>query len=459
MIPLFLALLTLPQGDFFVEDIFQVDYENADVGQVLKFLFKGVNAQYRIDPDVHGTITLHLKKTPYPEVLKKILTQAHAYSVFEDQVFYVEHGPEPPAESKILARRLPTFDFIKTNNFEAIKEVFKAAKVESKLGNFYWEKVGRKLPSGTLKEDLDLIFSNRNLAYRYVRGYFEVNEEPPKIQDDLLDTILPEVEFFNVDVREALRQLLKKTGANYTVDPEIQGKLMLRLTNVSYEQAIQFICTSVHATYSYRNKTFFFTRQRMEGDPAPDYDATTFVPAGYTSRIEITNGKLFLSPRRTKGGTFDLLSEAFNLAGLHDLNLSKFGSNGFATILPFESIDKSGMPVDRFVFKPRFLWEFGTDNLVKYFNDSQENRNHDFRLIILAVDDGATPNSKAPSVYRGNWISFQYRNEKWTKTPRLTAYIYEFRRQGGNSLAVLLKPGQSLISAKKHLASAGLWHL
>ncbi|HLP00356.1 MAG TPA: hypothetical protein VK171_17295 [Fimbriimonas sp.] len=299
-----------------------------------------------------------------------------------------------------------------------------------------------------------------------VVGDIQLSLKTPSTQSqdsfEFLDQKIPLIEFAGVDVRHAFIQLFSMIDREVIVDPDVTGSVTLRLKDHRLELAIQNMCAMNNLTYTTLGKAIHVMRRgdQFIADPEPPRRANLFQPRGYTSRIEIKDSKLFLSPLRTRGGTTDVLNEALRIAGFRKMRFNRFGSSGFAVILPFESIDAKGKTKpDRFEFDPHFYYDFDQTKLVSYFAGSHYNKGKDFRLIVLTFDDGSNLKLGDDKQIQDAYLPHNYEVMKWQKTPKAWAYVYEFRRKEGNKMATLLKSGESKISAKQHLSQAGLWKL
>ena len=90
--------LAMAQGDILDHKISSAEYQNSDLREVLKTLFKEVNASYSIPPDIQGQITLSMKEAKFELVLQNVLAQVGATYRYEGGVFVIlkREPPEPP---------------------------------------------------------------------------------------------------------------------------------------------------------------------------------------------------------------------------------------------------------------------------------------------------------------------------------------------------------------------------
>jgi hypothetical protein len=81
--------LAMAQGDILDHQISSAEYQNSDLREVLKTLFKEVNASYSIPPDIQGSITLSMKNAKFELVLQNVLNQVGATYRYEGGVFVI----------------------------------------------------------------------------------------------------------------------------------------------------------------------------------------------------------------------------------------------------------------------------------------------------------------------------------------------------------------------------------
>ena len=92
--------LAMAQGDILDHKISSAEYQNSDLREVLKTLFKEVNASYSIPPDIQGQITLSMKDAKFELVLQNVLNQVGATYRYEGGVFVIlkREPPEKPTD-------------------------------------------------------------------------------------------------------------------------------------------------------------------------------------------------------------------------------------------------------------------------------------------------------------------------------------------------------------------------
>lgn len=69
-------------------------------------------------------------------------------------------------------------------------------------------------------------------------------------------TMIDELMFKNADVRDALRDIFKLTGASFAVAPNVQGTITLALKNVTLDVALDNVLHQVNATFRVRGGVY-----------------------------------------------------------------------------------------------------------------------------------------------------------------------------------------------------------
>ena len=73
--------------------IASAEYQQADIREALKTLFRQVDANYSILPEVQGTVTINLKNARFELVLQNLLNQVNATFRYEAGVFVIVPRP------------------------------------------------------------------------------------------------------------------------------------------------------------------------------------------------------------------------------------------------------------------------------------------------------------------------------------------------------------------------------
>ena len=285
-----------------------------------------------------------------------------------------------------------------------------------------------------------------------------------------LDKITPNWEGVNFDFRTTVTELLKQLDVKFWLSPGVDGQITGSFKQAKLSTVLEKFCIQVGGGFQQIGDTVRIYGRGDFDHYDQNHNYYNFAACTPSSQVTITRPELFLSPKQTKGGTFDMLTEAVHLAGYKSLDLMSSGNTGFAIALPFETIDANGAwietrqrgrpsKMDRFHFKLSYLPRLGTSRLSELFASAIDNEDMDYRMIVLVAttDFEISPPQPLNRVESDMTLSKNFRYQKWAKPPTLTAYVYEFRRPPGQPLGVLVKPGQSKISARQHLILAGLW--
>ncbi len=84
------------QGDISNQNIPSLEYQDADVREALRALFRTVGVSYTIAPDVQGTITVALKNVTFETALLNILRQVDATYRVEVGIYQIVKREQQP---------------------------------------------------------------------------------------------------------------------------------------------------------------------------------------------------------------------------------------------------------------------------------------------------------------------------------------------------------------------------
>jgi type II secretory pathway component GspD/PulD (secretin) len=91
-----LPALSFAQQDVGNIDIPSLEFQQADVREALRSLFKTVGASYTVDQDVQGTVTVDLKHVPFDTALQNVLRQIDAtYRIIGGVYEIIKRQPDP----------------------------------------------------------------------------------------------------------------------------------------------------------------------------------------------------------------------------------------------------------------------------------------------------------------------------------------------------------------------------
>ena len=87
--------------------IVTLEYEQADVREALKALFKNVGVNYVIAPEIQGTITVNLKNVTFETAIQNVLRQVDATYRVEGGVYQIVKREEPGAGTGDVVENTP----------------------------------------------------------------------------------------------------------------------------------------------------------------------------------------------------------------------------------------------------------------------------------------------------------------------------------------------------------------
>ena len=102
------SLVAQDQGDVRNQTIPSVQFEQADIRDALKVLFRHVGASYSVDPEVQGTVTASLENVPFETALRNLLNQVRATYRLEGGIFVIIPRPETGTVTPPVTPTAPT---------------------------------------------------------------------------------------------------------------------------------------------------------------------------------------------------------------------------------------------------------------------------------------------------------------------------------------------------------------
>lgn len=100
----------------------------------------------------------------------------------------------------------------------------------------------------------------------YLPSAFDNNARFALSQEVLIDHL----DIQQAQIRDAIRSLFQKTGYSYQISPEVIGVLSVELKNVPFQQALKMIVEKVGAAFSVENGIYnIFNAKAVQKEPAP----------------------------------------------------------------------------------------------------------------------------------------------------------------------------------------------
>jgi len=209
-----LAVPARAQADVSGQIIKDVQFEQKDVRQAIRELFKSVGVSYSIAPEVQGTITVALHNVTFEVALQNVLRQVDATYRIEGGVYEVVHqsgnfGDPVPPELQVPIRPEAT-----------------------------------QSPASALTEPRAETAITQDSRFLYiVRGdaLYKVQKSDLKlVKTGALD---------KVDIHIALRKLFERMNVLFTVAQDVQGAVTVGLPDAPFETALQDMLRQINATY------------------------------------------------------------------------------------------------------------------------------------------------------------------------------------------------------------------
>lgn len=255
------------QGDIFDGDpIFHsIEYQNVDIGEALRHIFRHVYANYSIESGIQGNVNLHLVNTPFSKVLSKTLDQVQSSANFERGLYIVEKMPAHPSSFDILERKLPAYNFQKITLKQAFDNVFSDAKTTYRLSKMESKIVSLKIPIGTLKQGLQVLLPLARCKANYTHGHFELlPDSVEKPSKETLEKRVHGIDFIDIEAKDAFKAFFKQIGAEYILGPNIDNRFTLLLRDAKFEDALDTVCQLTDTTYQLQSNVYKIERRSFQ---------------------------------------------------------------------------------------------------------------------------------------------------------------------------------------------------
>ncbi len=258
-----LTRISVGGDDVTSNEAMDFDFDDTDLRQALKVIFKANNASYSISPDIDGKVSLHLKQASLEEALRNILGPFNLTYNYSGGVFLITRSKAVDLKTAPLLKRLPPYQFSDVDLRQALKTIFEQAGVSYWISPDIQGKVHFATGSAQLGDVLSRLLKKTDATYWYENGAFFIGAKPRSSQE-ILDHIVPLVEFNQVDVKEALREFFGRNNVDYTLSDKVEGSVNLYVRQVTFKQALDYLLKQLDATYRIEGGVFKIVRNSLD---------------------------------------------------------------------------------------------------------------------------------------------------------------------------------------------------
>ncbi|MBI1332006.1 MAG: hypothetical protein GC165_03910 [Armatimonadetes bacterium] len=229
------------QGEYLDRIIHQVDYDGADVHDVLSAVTKEIGLKQAVDPDVHGNVTLHLRDTPSVAIIRKITDQIGAICFLRDGKLVVEHTPKYVPN---LEGQTGTSDLTRIDIRDAIKSLCRGAKVDYSIDAYISGPSNIVIPEGNTGQVLATLVHTYGYQAQWNRG-------------TVLE-IIPEA--CKEPIQLVLNGLFSQLNAKYQIDdsavPFLGHAIDVHSLKGKFEVTLANVLSEAGLTYRYEGGSF-----------------------------------------------------------------------------------------------------------------------------------------------------------------------------------------------------------
>ena len=145
-----------------------IKFENADVRDAIRQIFKSAKVSYSMAPDVQGSVTLSISGVNLRTALENTLRQVNATYVIDGGVFVIKRYQD--VSGKILPRLVLEQEDVR----EALRQIFKAVDVSYTIDPNVQGQVTLSLRNVTFEVALQNALRQVNSTYRIEAGVYKV---------------------------------------------------------------------------------------------------------------------------------------------------------------------------------------------------------------------------------------------------------------------------------------------
>jgi hypothetical protein len=318
--------------------IIDVQFQDLDIREALKQLFKKVGAFYDVDEKVAGTVTISVRNVTFEAALQNTLKQVNAtwrekdgrYQIVlkpTDEPYVQVVDPKAPVDARLAIWRLfKNFDvpvFISPDvkgsvvleprniTFEAsLNHLLKQANATYRVqGGVYQIVPSPRLKVGggpepflfkTAIQEASITVDGRFLFVLLEGTFYKLNKSDLKTvaQSSVSFQLSPasamrvDVDEKQVDVRDAIRHLFAKTDISYSIGVDVQGTVTLKAKGILFDEALFKLISAVGAVFEVEGGVYLVHMKRANPEESVENQQAKPVIAQDETFLYVVQGRV-----------------------------------------------------------------------------------------------------------------------------------------------------------------------
>ncbi|MEN2984350.1 MAG: secretin N-terminal domain-containing protein [Dictyoglomaceae bacterium] len=211
------------------------ELKKIDVREILKELGKKANINFVIDPKVSGEVEFYVNKVPVEELLP-LLGRIVGFSIEKvGEINYIKPFEEKAIPVEVAKTKIYGLRYIGLGDIQRA-----GGGLIKNLSLSYDDKTGLLIAQGK-EEDLKV------LEELIARIDVPKKEEVAQVERELIkvekdnEKYLISGDIKKVDIKEVIREIGKKTGINFVIDPKVSGEVELYLNKVELSEVLKIL--------------------------------------------------------------------------------------------------------------------------------------------------------------------------------------------------------------------------
>ncbi|MGB9857075.1 MAG: AMIN domain-containing protein, partial [Dictyoglomaceae bacterium] len=211
------------------------ELKRVEVREVLKELGRKAEINFVVDPKISGEVEFYVNRVPVEELLS-LLGKIVGFSIERiGQISYVKPEEKVALPVELAKTKLYTLRYITLADLQRV-----GGQIVKNVNLSYDEKTGLLIAQGK-EEDLKVL--------EELIGKIDVprKEEETKVAKELVnvekegDKILISGELKGVDIKEVIREIGRKAGINFVIDPKVSGQVEIYLNRVELSEVMKML--------------------------------------------------------------------------------------------------------------------------------------------------------------------------------------------------------------------------
>ena len=239
------------------DDLMTIDFEDADVREVLRAVGATYNLSIVVDPSVSGQVTVHVEDVPVIEGLESIVYGNGLRLEWRDGIGYVSPGNIGEKAEIVVENGLLTADLINADVRAVVQEIARSAAINVAMDSGVTGTITGYISGLPTLTSLRGLLRANGFFLREDGDLYRVSPrggmKPSGVQNYGLDISVRDslvyLDVGNADIGDVIREVAIQSGVDLVTYGSVAGEVSARIDGLSTEETLAILLRGTRFSY------------------------------------------------------------------------------------------------------------------------------------------------------------------------------------------------------------------